>query len=972
MKLLSNEDVLVLSNGEVTSELLFIREQPDPNGLFSESIFGSTKKEQFERFGHIELNCKLLTPTLFENFVSAYRKQFNEIIAKRKPYIIKDHNITEISEEEIKNVEDQVYYGLQGVYTLFYKLRPENTNSITKKKFWDIVDKYKPDEIFIIRIPVIPLQLRPYRSKFEYDTINDVYINIIKLSKIILNIDKKDRYRYGLTLLNLQLALKELYDQLKLKTGKHKTSLMRSALLGKRLDFSARTVVTVDPKIPPDYMGIPVKVAVNLFEPWLIRELINNGYSIDKAVTLVGKISKGYHVSKEDYDKVLQLLQQVIKDRYVVVKRDPNLHRGSIRAFKIVLVEDNTTHVNPVNTEAFGMDFDGDTAALYTPLSEEALEDVKKLFNMIQASNPRTFYVNFTQDVKGGICLLTKFEEKQKPHQWWLNKTKVNNIETTEGRKYIYDILPKHTEQLDKHVLTDENFDINFVITSLVTSNTKQEEISSFIHKLILKALSVMTIESQCISIKDLTIADISTAYKKQLEKVDDINKQQELVDQLQKQILKAVKQTPIGTMIECGIVKTNQLFQLLGVKGIVQDPDGKPTLINENFAQGLKPTSYFTASFGSRNGIIYRTNKTALTGYSYRKTVYALASAEVDPNNNFCGTKRTIKLDNPDEDLLFRLINRYALVNKELTLITAENYKELVGKSIELYSPIYCKSKHYCTRCYGEDYKLLNSTKVGFIAAAALSERLTQNMLKAFHEGGIVKQIIPNFFKEIVNSSNISEDEIKQLFDIVNQNKVVCKQDIKLDFSKEYYNLQVFNVTDDPIPEEFLYAYVHNLNKYIVFDSSILLYPPFGIEKHKQGYTATYNKGSTFCVIQPVVSNMENIAKKAISIMEGRTVIQSEQYLFNKLFEIFRSLGNIAMVHIEVLISQILRNADDPSKPARLVEPYNPKIVSIKQIPYLESWIRGLEFENFDKAVTNALLTNEITMQSDLDAFLT
>jgi len=978
MELLSRDDVLSFSKGRVTSPILFLKNgTPDINGVFSEQIFGTTPYDKSHNFGHIELSCKVFSPFALDLFANAYRNDY-KIAYSGQPYIIKNYKLEPIPPANISKYKDEdIFYGLYGVINNFYKLKPHSSDiGVTKENFWKIVDKHGIDKIFIDVITVIPINLRPYTNQFQYDEINNVYSSLIKSTQKISEISIRDKQLYAKALNYVQKYVVDIYEILKQKTAKEKRSLLRGNVLGKRVDFSGRTVATVNPDIPPDHVGLPFQMAVKIFEPWVIRSFVSDlNLSIDDAKMLVEKISRNAKLDKELYEKAFDIVSNTCNERSVLVKRDPDLHRGSLKAFKVIIKPEKTLQVNTIINETFGLDYDGDTLAVFTPISQEALQDVEKMHNILHSADPRRFMINFTHDIKGGICLLAMKPDNYKKYDlkkyYWLKKLKYDGEDTTQGRVAIYNMLTYDVKNKIKFkYFNDDRFDIEEIISLLVKNNISSDKILDFANKLQKKATEIITIASESLTLDDFKISDKVEKYRSMIDKEKDINKKQEIINIMEKIVLDELDKTDIGDLIRCGIIKKGQLFQLLGAKGIMLKPDGSLMTVSKNFANGLQPTEYFNASYGARSGIIFRVNKTALTGYLERKLVYGLISVSVDESVDFCGTNKRLVIT-PDSDLIKRIINRYIVFNGKEYKITLENMNDFVGKEIELYSPIYCKSKGICNKCFGDDYKVINSKNVGVLAAQTLGERLTQNMLKAFHTGGIVKPYYIDFYKNVYENTRIPINEIKNAL-IEKDHTFYSADNIKLILSKEYYNINSLlkDFTDD-INLEFVMFKIELPNGKtfdIVYDGSILLGLPDSYESTETDFILKYASNKRVFSLISQVDNTEIIAKKIINAVEGRVVVKDEYHLLIKLYRLMKNMGQFNFNYLEILVSQLMRDKNNPSIPARLGETWNPQIISIKKIPYVESWIRGIEFENFRKSIENALINPEITMNSKLD----
>jgi len=617
-----------------------------------------------------------------------------------------------------------------------------------------------------------------------------------------------------------------------------------------------------------------------------------------------------------------------------------------------------------------------DTVAVFSPLTIEAQEDAKRMHSLIHSANPRRLMVEYGQEVKAGFCIMLSLNipESIPSSWWWYRWTRKDGVDITEGRYRLYQLIPeKYRKQIDlKTFATDPKLNIDKITYNLLKLEIPENELSKFVYESTKLALDVITKATTSLSLDHFELSQISLKYRDKLKAAKSELEQQEILDTMRKEVLDTLKKTDVGRLLECKVLKENQLFQLLGAKGLMLDPEGKLVLVESNFVEGLTPTQYFSASFGARNGIIYRVNKTATTGYLYRKLVYGLAGVQLDENLDFCGTTKTLRLENVTEKELLSLVNRYVLLDNRVTKITLKELDKFVGKTLELFTPIYCTSRKICKRCFGDDYKLINTRNIGFVAAASIGERATQEMLKAFHVGGVVKPEIVDFYTNVSENTSIPVDELKKVFR-QEQLKFYANKPITLIFDKEYYNLRYFKTDIDELPLSIFLAgaKVNDKELDIVYDGGISLMVPFGFREDKQHHYLEYRPNDLVFKIVQEVLDMDVLANKMLATIEGRIVVKDERHLYMKLYRLIQKLGTINSVWIEILVSQLLRDSENPSLPARLGRPYKPKIVSIKEIPYLESWVRSIEFENFGKAVTSALLNPDIQATSVLEELL-
>ena len=970
MKLL-NCDEFCSNLPKVTSDILFIKGRPHPQGLYSEEIFGTTPRDKRERMACIELNCQIIHPLIWNSFVKAFRKGSN-IIINLSPYKIINGNIVEVEEEY---VDDETLRGIPDLIANIRKL--ERKSGTYSQNFWTLFDKYQ--DTWLIRYqPVLPVIARHAKSEFQYDEINDLYIKLIKYSRALSDVEDKKSKKYQDVVTFVQRTVNAIYDYVQAKISKR--GLIRTNILGKRVDFSARAVVTGDPNIGIDEVGVPVKIAVKLFEPWIIRELISEGMSLDQSEELVQKLSKGFDIDNKTFRHIIDIIKTVSKDRVVLMKRDPSLHRLSWQAFKPVIVFDDTIHVNPLVVEGFNMDFDGDQAALFHPMSKEAQEEARKLQNPYHPANVRRLKYTFTKDIKAGIYMLTMDPLKDRKIWFW-EPASVYGIKTTKGRQALYECIPEQSRDNVNFELFNKPIKDADSVTLKLLELIDVNDVKVFLNHALKLATEAVQLVNASFGIDIIALSDKLQPLLDKYRKSQKIEDKQEILSQISSTIKEEIKNTDLAPLLESGILRFNQLVQMLGVKGIVSDPVTKqPISIDSNFATGLKPSEFFQASYGARTGIISRASKTSITGYMQRKLNFALSSVELNPEIHDCGSRTFLQI-RCTEDVFRRIQGRYILLDGQIVKVTKNLLPHVKDKMIQLRSPIFCKSEKLCVTCYGDDYKKLKTTKVGFLAAEALAERLTQNMLKAFHVGGTVKITRIPFIKDISENTRIDEKQLMQFFNESN-NQVYAKEKIDLAFDTLEVNLRMLIGGNTQYVDlsmvNFYLIHDKNIEK-LAYDGTFRLYgtPNMFIDTIVYQNSSVkvlrirYDKGDKILDVLPETSDLEEQIKKFKAAFEGRITGRDIHHTLWRLYKRTQSFGNISLVHLEILVSQLNRCKDDLSKPARLCPTWNPVMVSITKIPQLESWIRALQFERFQDSMENALIKDQTSRLSLLDRMI-
>ena len=679
----------------------------------------------------------------------------------------------------------------------FEKLKEEmkNTNSEAKRK--TIVKRLKviesfltsgnrPEWMMLTVLPVLPPDLRPLVAldggKFAVSDVNDLYRRVINRNQrlkrlldldapeIIVRNEKRmlqeavdaliDNGRRGNAVKGAnKRPLKSLSEIIKGKQGR-----FRQNLLGKRVDFSGRSVIVVGPNLRMDQCGLPKPMAIELFKPHLLAKLEEKGY----ATTL----KHAQKLIAEKRNEVWECLQEIVDEYPILLNRAPTLHKLSIQAFHPVLIDGKAIQLHPLVCAAFNADFDGDQMAVHVPLSEEAIAECKILMlsslNILLPASGRAIAVP-TQDMVLGIYYLSKIKEGVKGtnklfadideimialESGYLDinakvRTKIDNqvIYTSAGRLIIKSILP------------------DFVPTSLWNKVLKKKDIANLVDFVFKKGGAKITAEFLD-KLKELgfrysTKAGISiSAYdikvpekKKQLieeakKKVKEIQQQfqagllteqeryNKIIDiwtdtsnQVAKEMMKLMENDKDGfnsiyMMADSGARGSSaQIRQLAGMRGLMAKPDGTiiETPIISNFKEGLNVLEYFISTHGARKGLADTALKTANAGYLTRKLVDVAQNVKVTIED--CGTHEGVEITEisvgneliePLEDRIYgRVLAQDVIdpITKEIlftegTLLDEEKTRKIVEvgiKSVVIRTPITCKAdKGVCAKCYG------------------------------------------------------------------------------------------------------------------------------------------------------------------------------------------------------------------------------------------------------------------------------
>ena len=698
----------------------------------------TTSKVRRERLGHIKLAVPVShiwflksVPSKIGTLLNISIKNLEKIIYYEKWIVIDPKEtgldfgqiLSDFEYRELCQHNDfKVDIGASAISELLKKINLQRekekiTNKVANTKNKIILEKYmknlrlidgfinnemKPEWMILEILPIIPPDLRPLvpldGGRFATYDLNDLYRRIIyrnnrlknllniKAPSIIIRNEKRmlqesidallDNGRHGKVVTSAnKRPFKSISDMLKGKTGR-----FRQNLLGKRVDYSGRSVIVVGPDLKLSQCGLPKKMALTLFEPFIIKQLKERGYAY--TIRNAKKM-----IEKED-EIVWDILEKIIHGHPILLNRAPSLHRLSIQAFDPVLIEGSAIRINPLVCAAYNADFDGDQMAVHVPLSNIAQIETKLLMpsvkNIFSPSNGKPITTP-TQDIVLGIYYLTtsviksiskKYVYKkyfgyfELLHAYFLNKVKIHDfiqifnvdykkntvwgdktkkyIITTVGRCIFNEIWPNKLGFYNKVV---NGNCLNDMIRDCYRYVDHKSTVE-ILDKLKMLGYEYATKSGFSISITDLKIPNnkfieiekskklVKGIYKKYLlgkvtedERVNSIidiwNKTSNIVaDELIITLKETFKNEEINSlfaMLDSGSRGSkDQIRQLAAMRGLMAKPGGEiiESPILSNFREGLSVAEYFISTHGARKGLADTALKTAESGYMTRKLV--------------------------------------------------------------------------------------------------------------------------------------------------------------------------------------------------------------------------------------------------------------------------------------------------------------------------------------------------------------
>jgi DNA-directed RNA polymerase subunit beta' len=685
----------------------------------------------------------------------------------------------------------------------------------------------RPEYMFFTILPILPPDLRPMvqldGGRYASSDLNDLYRRVINRNNrlkylleisapaVIVRNEKRmlqeavdalvdNEMRKGVTTTATtggKRLLKSLASMLAGKQGR-----FRQNLLGKRVDYSGRSVIAVGPELKYSQCGLPKAIALEIFKPFVIKRILDKelAYNIRGATRLI----------EDKTPEVWAILEEIVQTKLVLLNRAPTLHRLGIQAFQPVLVEGQTIKVHPLVCEAFNADFDGDQMAVYLPLSEEAQREAKEI--MMSSSNllrPATGLpvIGPFRDIALGCYYLTKMKDGSKEKEFpakvfssasetiiaydfgYLSlqeKIKVPNpkvkkqemIETSVGRIILNKSLPADYPYLNKMI---DAKGLKGLVKELVDKYSS-EECVAILDRIKSLGFEYSTLSGISWGMDDLIVppqkekllADaekeverINSYYKKGLLSKEEKTAQIILIWQTIKSKLESLlKETlpedgSVLSIINAGAKGTwAQSVQMAGMKGLVNNPAGEiiELPIKSSFKEGFNVLEYFISTHGARKGTADTALRTSSAGYLTRRLVDVAHDVIITEED--CGDKKGMTIlrqdaDDIEQKFSFKIVGRICLENitKGKTILVKKGEmidwqkadlisKEKIEKVI-VRSPLSCKTlRGVCQHCYGWDLGrsrlVALGEAVGVVAAQAIGEPGTQLTLRTHHLGGV------------------------------------------------------------------------------------------------------------------------------------------------------------------------------------------------------------------------------------------
>ncbi len=685
-------------------------------------------------------------------------------------------------------------------------------------------------------LPVIPPDLRPMvqlpGGRFATSDLNDLYRRVInrnnRLQKL-MDIHAPEVIRRN-EMRMLQEAVDALIDNSHARSGRAvsatgggrrklkslsdmlrgKQGRFRQNLLGKRVDYSGRSVIVAGPELAMDECGLPKMMALELFKPFVIGKLIEREQAHN--VKIAGRmIERGE-------TEVWDALDEVIKNKFVLLNRAPTLHRLGVQAFKPVLIDGKAIQLHPLVCKGFNADFDGDQMAVHLPLSKAAQAEAASLMsakhNLLKPSDGNSI-IYATHDMVLGIYYITydRFS-KDSPKRFFSSAHEADYafaegyidyqtpirvaigsqyLETTYGRVLFNQILPEgydfRNETFDNSSLQALLADIfnryGIEVTTALADSIKQLGFQVATASGISTGMDDYTVppqkpeilaegEARVIEISDQYDQGLITNAERSRLTIDiwqDVNNR--IKEALETRFAAEDNSTTITVKSEAR-ASLSVVAQIAGMKGLTQDVFGETIElpIKSNYKEGLSPLEYFSSARGGRKGLVDTALRTADAGYLTRRLVDVAQDVFTTEDN--CGDNEGVAIERTrahesGERYSFFLAGRVAakpaigkgkkVLAKKGQLISQQQAVDIEKdesiNEVNIRSVLKCRTlRGVCRACYGTDLGLGHMVElrvpVGVIAAQAVGEPGTQLTLRTFHRGGTAEADITHGFSRI------------------------------------------------------------------------------------------------------------------------------------------------------------------------------------------------------------------------------
>jgi len=924
-------------------------------------------------------------------------------------------------EELTANLREEID-GLRGKGARYVKL-------VKRLKLVDGLRRAKIDPSWMVLkvLPVLPPDLRPMvqlsGGRFATSDLNDLYRRVINRNnrlkhlielgapEIILRNEKRMLQESVDSLIDAsqrkatrrgrgRQVLRSLSDMLKGKQGR-----FRQNLLGKRVDYSGRSVIIVGPELKLSECGLPKEMALEMFKPFVLREMIARG--------IAPNVKSAKNMLERRPSEVFDILEEITENHPVLLNRAPTLHKLSIQAFYPVLIEGSAIRIHPAVCSGFNADFDGDQMAVHVPLSKRAIDEAKELLlpdrNLLRPADGSPITTPASKEMALGVYYLTSVDPRLKKSDsifsdeqeaifaYQVGKIQLRRevevrvkgklIATTIGRIMFNEVLPANFDYVNEAVTST----VIKELFSKAYDGVESEKVVDMVDAIKTLGFYGGTISGLSFGVLDIghlpekeemleeadkKVAEIEKNYSQGLITIEEKRRLAqgvwiEVSEDLADKTWESLEPTnPIRVVIDAkvGRASRDQVKQLAAIRGLVVDPLGKivELPIKSNFREGLSVFEYVTSSRGSRKGLTDTAIKTADAGYLTRRLVDVAHDMIVRLKD--CGTTDAIVITRSSRPKSFAASIRGRVAAEDVLatkgkkklalkgeLISEEKAEQIDEKGVEkisVRSALTCGARYgICAACYGwdlSDKKMVNvGTPVGVIAAQSIGEPGTQLTLRTKHVAGTVGVDVTQGLPRV---EELFEARTPKVLSPLSE----IPGKVKISETEAGWKVKVVNSQTKPVEEkEYL---IPKTQKLAVDDKQLV------------------------AVGTQLASGVIDI-KEILSLKGLR---EAQQYLVNEVQRVYESQGiPIDDRHFEVIVKKmsdevrIVTPGDTPLLPGELVdkasfEEENEKVLAAGGEPasaqqvvlgitrralYTASWLSAASFEQTTDVLTDAAL---------------
>jgi DNA-directed RNA polymerase subunit beta' len=777
----TTKDVLTWSSGEIKDAGHMLRGKDlaeIEGGLFDPKLTGGGLKGT--NWNHMLLAEPMPNPifeSAIQSLIGLNGRQYDQVM--REELQIDGLTGTKLIHKLLRNID--VPKELLKTRKALQTAGPTQVNMLNKRvRYLQVLKDFKlaPEEAYIMKaIPVLPPIFRPIyplpSGDLQVSPVNKHYHNISLINNQLKEIKKSgvDPTEFNKTnrvalyqglraldgLIDPITYTREKYEGL-LKTlagDSPKEGFIQNKVWGRRQDLSARSTVTVEPSIGIDQIGLPEPMLRSIMKPFVIRELVRQGYKPIEAI-------KQYREWSPIADQALNV---VIKERPVLMNRAPSLHKHNVQAFYPERFDGMSIRVNPLIVKGLNMDFDGDTASIHVPVSEAAVNEAKDMLpskNLHKAGDKEHMH-QLSQDYQLGLYFLTvpgkntrrTFKTAKDALRAGLDMQDqfiMHGKTITLGKLLVNSALPKELQDYK------QEFDSKYVKNLIdVLYKNHPNEFGKIMDHFKNVGRQYAIDRGSTLSITDLAIDRsfrdrILNKYEKQITSKTPAEKRIELYMAAKKEIQheqdKELKdKNRFYDMLRSGSTnKAGQITQILSMPGVVEDVHGNPIPfpIKKSWSEGVDTFDYWNQSYGARKGVVDKSINTQESGGLNKELLFNTKNLLVVEDD--CGTPEYIEIAIDSKEIFDRyLAKTIGGVGVRNELVDVDLINKARRKKIELLpvrSPLLCESDGgVCIKCYG---LMANGTpprigeNVGILDAEAITERSTQLTLQTFHTGGV------------------------------------------------------------------------------------------------------------------------------------------------------------------------------------------------------------------------------------------